>query len=104
MFQFLFYPFEFFFIVSGYLLKFSSLFFISLTIVGEVIKGSKQKTDRFQFMNPAQSSVQRVMFCSVFLCFRGGSEQTKVPREDITAFYVTPIWSQGSKNKPFGTH
>lgn len=54
-----------FFIVSGYLLKFLSLAFISLTIVEEVIKGSKQKSDRFQFMNPAQNSVQRdsVLFC-----------------------------------------
>lgn len=54
-----------FFIVSGYLLIFSSLVFISLNIVGEVIKGFKQKSDRFQFMNPAHNSVQRdsVLFC-----------------------------------------
>lgn len=78
----------FFFIVSIYLLKCLSLTFISLNLAGELIKGSKQESDRRHFMNPSQNSKKRhsvlfglVLFCAAFW----GSEQTEVPGEDISS-------------------
>ena len=83
------------FIASGYLLKFLSLPFISLNILGKVIKGSKQEDERIQFMNPSQNSMWResVLFCFPRLL---GKWETKGPRK-MAPFYATPFWSQCSK-------
>lgn len=94
MFQFLFYPLNIF-IVSVYLLKCLSLAFISLNIVGEVIKGSKQESDSVQFTNPSQSSMQRAS--ALFSSALGGSEQTKVPGEDISSILCDSLLDLGFK-------
>lgn len=72
--------------------------FISLNIEGgKVIKGSEQQSDSVRFMNPSQNSMQRdgALFC--FPLLWGEVSKRKCPETILAAFYVTPFWSQGSK-------